>query len=284
MQDYNETVQKAIHRIQPFENVKRATELAREIGYTSVGHDIIFGLPFQTIEHVKETILKTKELQPDRLAFYSYAHVPWIKGNGQRGFNESNLPTAELKRQQYQLGKQLLTEVGYHEIGMDHFALPADTLYKSMLSGKLHRNFMGYTASKTKAMIGLGVSSISDSWYGFAQNEKSIESYYKLLKENLIPVYRGHILNEEDLIIRKHILNLMCQFKTSWTQDSLYFSELPDVLHRLKEMEVDGLLEIDANYIKVTTKGQPFVRNICMAFDLLLQRKQPDTQLFSMTV
>ncbi len=284
VQDYNETVQKAIHRIQPFENVKRATEMAREIGYTSVGHDIIFGLPFQTIEHVKETILKTKELQPDRLAFYSYAHVPWIKGNGQRGFNESNLPTAELKRQQYQLGKQLLTEVGYHEIGMDHFALPSDTLYKSMLSGKLHRNFMGYTASKTKAMIGLGVSSISDSWYGFAQNEKSIESYYKLLKENLIPVYRGHILNEEDLIIRKHILNLMCQFKTSWTQDTLYFSELPEVLNRLKEMEADGLLEIDANYIKVTTKGQPFVRNICMAFDLLLQRKQPDTQLFSMTV
>jgi len=284
VQDYNETVQKAIHRIQPFENVKRATELAREIGYTSVGHDIIFGLPFQTIEHVKETILKTKELQPDRLAFYSYAHVPWIKGNGQRGFNESNLPTAELKRQQYQLGKQLLTEVGYHEIGMDHFALPTDTLYKSMLSGKLHRNFMGYTASKTKAMIGLGVSSISDSWYGFAQNEKSIESYYKLLKENLIPVYRGHILNKEDLIIRKHILNLMCQFKTSWTQDALYFSELPEVLNRLKEMEVDGLLEIDSNYIKVTTKGQPFVRNICMAFDLLLQRKQPDTQLFSMTV
>lgn len=284
VQDYNATVQKAIHRIQPFENVKRATALAREIGYTSVGHDIIFGLPFQTIEHVKETILKTKELQPDRLAFYSYAHVPWIKGNGQRGFNEADLPEAELKRQQYQLGKQLLTEVGYHEIGMDHFALTTDTLYKSMLNGKLHRNFMGYTASKTKAMIGLGVSSISDSWYGFAQNEKSIESYYRLLNENLIPVYRGHILNDEDLIIRKHILNLMCQFKTSWTKDSLYFSELPEVLHKLKEMEVDGLLRIDSNYIEVTTKGRPFVRNICMAFDLLLQRKQPDTQLFSMTV
>lgn len=284
VQDYNETVQKAIHRIQPFENVKRATDLAREIGYTSVGHDIIFGLPFQTIEHVKETILQTKELQPDRLAFYSYAHVPWIKGNGQRGFNDTDLPSAELKRQQYQLGKQLLTEVGYHEIGMDHFALPTDTLYKSMRNGKLHRNFMGYTASKTQAMIGLGVSSIGDSWYGFAQNEKSIESYYNLLNENIIPVYRGHSLNKEDLIIRNHILNLMCQFKTSWTQDSLYFSELPEVLIRLKEMEVDGLLIIDSNYIELTTKGQPFVRNICMAFDLLLQRKQPDTQLFSMTV
>ena len=284
VQDYNETVQKAIHRIQPFENVKSATNLAREIGYTSVGHDIIFGLPFQTIEHVKETILKTKELLPDRLAFYSYAHVPWIKGNGQRGFNDNDLPEPELKRQQYELGKQLLAQVGYHEIGMDHFALSTDSLYKSMLNGKLHRNFMGYTASKTLAMIGLGVSSISDSWYGFAQNEKSMETYYHLLKENIIPVYRGHSLSEEDLIIRKHILNLMCQFKTSWSQNSLYFTELPEVLIKLKEMEVDGLLSINANTIEVTKKGQPFVRNICMAFDLLLQRKQPNTQLFSMTV
>ena len=284
VQDYNDTVQKAIHRIQPFENVKKATELAREIGYTSVGHDIIFGLPFQTLEHVRETILKTKELLPDRLAFYSYAHVPWIKGNGQRGFNDSDLPSAELKRNQYELGKQLLAEVGYEEIGMDHFALPSDGLHKSMINGDLHRNFMGYTASKTQAMIGLGVSSISDSWYGFAQNVKGIEDYYKLLEEDTIPVYRGHILNHEDLVIRKHILNLMCQFQTSWTSDNLYFEELPDTLIRLKEMEKDGLLHIGNSTIEVTTKGQPFVRNICMAFDVLLQRKQPNTQLFSMTV
>ena len=284
VQDYNETVQKAIHRIQPFENVKKATELVREIGYTSVGHDIIFGLPFQTLEHVKETILKTKELLPDRLAFYSYAHVPWIKGNGQRGFNDTDLPSAELKRNQYELGKELLAEVGYEEIGMDHFALTTDSLYQSMTNGDLHRNFMGYTASKTQAMIGLGVSSISDSWYGFAQNVKGIESYYNLLKDNIIPVYRGHILNDEDLIIRKHILNLMCRFETSWTKNTLYFDELPEALILLKEMEKDGLLQILTNKIEVTKKGQPFVRNICMAFDVLLQRKQPDTQLFSMTV
>jgi oxygen-independent coproporphyrinogen-3 oxidase len=284
VQDYNPKVQTAIHRIQPFENVKKATELAREIGYTSVGHDIIFGLPFQTLEHVKETILKTKELLPDRLAFYSYAHVPWIKGNGQRGFNDSDLPSAELKRKQYELGKTLLAEVGYSEIGMDHFALTTDSLFESMVNGKLHRNFMGYTASKTKAMIGLGVSSISDSWYGFAQNVKDIKSYYSQLQANTIPVYRGHILNEEDLIIRKHILNLMCQFKTSWTKDYLYFKELPDALIKLKEMEKDGLLYIGFNVIEVTKKGQPFIRNICMAFDVLLQRKQPNTQLFSMTV
>ena len=284
VQDYNATVQKAIHRIQPFENVKRATQLAREIGYTSIGHDIIFGLPFQTLEHVKFTILKTKELLPDRLAFYSYAHVPWIKGNGQRGFSDIDLPSAALKRQQYEIGKALLSEVGYHEIGMDHFALSTDSLYQSMIQHTLHRNFMGYTASKTKVMIGLGVSSISDSWYGFSQNAKRIDEYYNILNGDKIPVYRGHILNKEDLIIRKHILNLMCQFKTSWKNDYLYFDELTEVLEKLKEMEKDGLVNIDSNGMTVTKKGYPFVRNICMAFDLLLQRKQPETQLFSMTI
>jgi len=284
VQDYNLTVQKAIHRIQPFENVKHATEMAREIGYTSVGHDIIFGLPFQILKHINTTIQNTKALLPDRLAFYSYAHVPWIKGNGQRGFKESDLPSAVLKREQYELGKKLLSEAGYSEIGMDHFALPTDTLYKSMKTHKLHRNFMGYTASKTQAMIGLGVSSISDSWYGFAQNIKGIEEYYHLLKENILPVYRGHILNQEDLIIRKHILNLMCDFKTSWTKDYLFINELPEILIKLKEMELDGLLEINFNSIEVLPKGQPFIRNICMAFDLLLQRYRPETQLFSMTV
>ncbi|MCL4159908.1 UNVERIFIED_CONTAM: hypothetical protein GTU68_037830, partial [Idotea baltica] len=199
VQDYNETVQKAIHRIQPFENVKRVTEEAREIGYTSISHDIIFGLPFQTEAHVQETIDKTKLLIPDRIAFYSYAHVPWIKGNGQRGFKDSDLPSAESKRNQYELGKKLLFEADYVEIGMDHFALPSDSLYKATIQKKLHRNFMGYTASKTHEMIGLGVSSISDSWYGFAQNVKSIEEYYQLINEGVIPVYRGHILNKEDL-------------------------------------------------------------------------------------
>ena len=137
VQDYNETVQKAIHRIQPYENVKYVTETAREIGYTSVGHDIIFGLPFQTLEHIRETIVKTKALIPDRLAFYSYAHVPWIKGLGQRGFKDSDLPSPKLKREQYELGKKLLAEVGYHEIGMDHFALAKDSLYESMKTQKL---------------------------------------------------------------------------------------------------------------------------------------------------
>ena len=284
VQDYNETVQKAIHRIQPFENVKRVTEEAREIGYSSISHDIIFGLPFQTEEHVAETIKKTKQLMPDRIAFYSYAHVPWIKGNGQRGFKDTDLPSAESKRKQYELGKEQLDACGYVEIGMDHFALKTDSLYLATETKKLHRNFMGYTASKTQIMVGLGVSAISDSWYGFAQNEKKIEDYYKRLDANEIPVFRGHILNAEDLIIRRHILNLMCHFETSWNLNTNYFKELPDVLIQLKELEKDGLIQINTNAITVTENGRPYVRNVCMAFDLLLQRKKPEAQLFSMTI
>lgn len=133
-------------------------------------------------------------------------------------------------------------------------------------------------------MIGLGASSISDSWYSFAQNEKNLEDYYARINENRMPVFRGHILTDEDLVIRKHILNLMCCFETNWRDKNLYFNELPDVLVSLKEMEDDNLLDIGTDYIKVTEKGKAFVRNICMAFDLRLKRKAPETKLFSMTV
>lgn len=284
VQDYNLNVQKAINRVQPFEEVQDATLLARAVGYKSVGHDIIYGLPFQTHENVVHTIEKTIALAPDRIAFYSYAHVPWIKGNGQRGFSDADLPTTIQKKEQYETGKNMLTAAGYVEIGMDHFALKTDSLYKAQESGTIHRNFMGYSDSKTQLMIGLGVSSISDSWYGFAQNVKNVESYQDLVEQGIIPVNRGHILTSEDLIIRKHILNLMCNFETSWKDEHLRFAELPDVLIKLKELEHDGLVELHAQKIVITTKGKAFVRNVCLPFDLRLQRNKPETQLFSMTV
>ena len=284
VQDYSEKVQKAINRNQPFHNVAKVTFWAKEIGYTSIGHDIIFGLPFQKIDDVINTIEKTNSLQPDRLAFYSYAHVPWIKGNGQRGFSDDDIPKDNEKRMLYEVGKDLLFENEYYEIGMDHFALKTDSLYESFETGKLHRNFMGYSSSKTKLMIGLGVSSISDSWYSFAQNVKDLESYYKILDLDKLPIFRGHLLTDEDLIIRKHILNLMCQFKTNWSEKANYFAEIPEILIQLKEMEKDGLLIIKDNSLEVTNAGKPFVRNICMAFDLRLKRKAPETKLFSMTI
>lgn len=285
VQDYAEKVQTAIHRIQPFHNVAKVTFWAKEIGYTSISHDLVFGLPFQTIENEIDTIEKTNSLSPDRLAFYSYAHVPWIKGNGQRGFKDEDVPKDDAKRQLYEVGKSLLAEKGYYEIGMDHFALKEDAMYTAFKEGKLHRNFMGYTASKTQLMIGLGVSSISDSWYAFAQNEKELEAYYNRLALNELPVFRGHVLTDEDLTIRRHILNLMCQFYTNWENDPFYFNSLlPEILYNLDELKNDGFIELTHNSLTVTEKGKPFVRNICMAFDLRLKRNAPTTQLFSMTV
>ena len=283
VQDYDLQVQKAINRIQPFENVERVTNWAREIGYKSISHDLVFGLPHQSWEKMEHTIRRTMELKPDRLAFYSYAHVPWIKGVGQRGFDENDLPSGEEKRKLYENGKHLLEELGYREVGMDHFSLEHDDLYKSMLNGKIHRNFMGYSSSKTQLMVGLGMSAISDSWYGFAQNEKTVEDYQKRVEEGRIPVFRGHILNHEDLIIRQHILNLMCRLETSWDHQN-FIPEIENSIEKLKEMEDDGLVQISENKITITEKGRAFTRNVAMTFDLRMLRNKPETRIFSMTV
>lgn len=283
IQDYDPIVQKAIHRIQSFDQVKKVIEFSRKIGYESISHDLIFGLPFQTEATIRDTIKKTVELKPDRIAYYSYAHVPWIKGVGQRGFNENDLPKDDEKRHLYELGKQLFFENGYLEIGMDHFALPTDSLYQAMINKKLHRNFMGYTSGKTQLMIGLGMSSISDSWYGFAQNEKKVETYTERVNNGEIPIFRGHLLTETDLVIRNHILDLMCNLKTVWN-DQLSDDIKNDITNRLQEMVDDGILEISDKEITVKEEGRMFIRNICMAFDLRLINKKPETRVFSMTI
>ncbi len=281
IQDFDPVVQDAIHRHQTFEKVKEVTEWSRELGYTSINYDLVYGLPFQTSKSVIDTIERVKELKPDRIAFYSYAHVPWIKGNGQRKFSEADLPKDDEKRALYEIGRDMLLGMGLVEIGMDHFATKDDDLYTSSINGQLHRNFMGYTASSTKLMIGLGVSSISDSWYGFAQNHKSIESYQEAVENGFLPVFRGHMLNEEDLLIRQHILDLMCCFSTILDDSQMSYQS---VLERLAEPLEDDLIEIIDDEVRITEKGRPFLRNICMAFDKRLWRKQPETQLFSMTV
>ena len=284
VQDYAEKVQKAIHRIQPFENVKNVTEWAREIGYNSISHDLIFGLPFQTISDIIKSIKKTIELKPDRISFYSYAHVPWVKGVGQRGFADSDIPKGNFKRKLYEIGKHMLLNLGYIETGMDHFSLPTDSLYKAFDNATLHRNFMGYTTNSTQLMIGLGMSAISDSWYGFSQNEKLLNQYQNRVNNGELPIIKGHLLTEEDLIIRRHILNLMCHFETSWLDKDLQFKDLTKVLVRMKELEDDGLVLITKYGVIVPKVARAFVRNVCMAFDLRLVRNKPNTQLFSMTV
>lgn len=283
IQDYDPKVQKAIHRIQSFEQVKKVHDLSKKIGYESISHDLIFGLPFQTEESIRTTIKNTIALKPDRIAYYSYAHVPWIKGVGQRGFDDNDLPKDTEKRHLYELGKQLFFDNGYVEIGMDHFALPSDSLHKAMENKKLHRNFMGYTAGKTELMIGLGMSSISDSWYAFAQNEKDVDDYTEAVNSGRIPIFKGHLLTETDLIVRKHILNLMCNLETSWSI-GLSDEVIVQIIERLSEIIDDGLLEVSENKITIKEEGRMFIRNICMAFDLRLIENKPETRVFSMTI
>lgn len=284
IQDYDLKVQKAIHRIQPYEQVQLAHEQSKAVGYTSINHDLVYGLPMQTLESVLDTIRKTEALAPDRIAFYSYAHVPWVKGSGQRGYSEADLPKSAAKRQLYEEGRKLLESGGYREIGLDHFSLPNDDLYQALEQKRLHRNFMGYTSSKTQLMIGLGVSSISDSWYAFAQNVKKVEEYQHLVNAGELPVFRGHHLNAEDLTIRQHILNLMCQLETTWTAEEAQLGGFGGLLPHLEEFAKDGLIEMTNQGLKIKTEGRPFIRNICMAFDARLWRNKPETRIFSMAI
>ena len=195
-----------------------------------------------------------------------------------------DLPSGSEKRDLYELGRDLLEEHGYLEVGMDHFSLPTDKLYIGFQEGTLHRNFMGYTSNSTKMLIGLGVSSISDVWYAYGQNDKSIRQYLAQIESGELAIFRGHKLNKEDLIIKQHILNLMCQFETVYSKEEAELKALEGIGERLIEMESDGLIESVENGLVVTQKGRAFVRNICMALDKKLLEKQPETELFSSTI
>ena len=282
IQDFDLKVQEIVNRVQPFEMVEEVVNNAREIGYTSINFDLIYGLPLQTIDSVKKTIELSNKLRPERIAFYSYAHVPWIKPT-QRKFTEADLPEDNEKRALYELGKELFIDSGYIEIGMDHFALPKDELYSSMEKCEMHRNFMGYTSQKTELMIGLGPSSISDSWSCFAQNTKSLNDYKSAIDNKEFPITKGHILSQEDLFIRQLILDLMCNLKATW-EAGAFEPKIQKALAELEVMEKDGLIKRHDNELIVTEKGRPFIRNICMAFDILLKRANPEKQIFSKTI
>jgi oxygen-independent coproporphyrinogen-3 oxidase len=283
IQDFDPKVQEIVHRIQSVDQVRKITDEARGLGFTSVNYDLIYGLPFQTLASVQDTIQKVRELKPDRIAFYAYAHVPWIKP-GQRRFTEDDLPNGDQKRALYELGRKLLEEAGYIEIGMDHFALKTDSLYTAVTQSHLHRNFMGYTARNVNPILALGVSAIGDAWTAFAQNEKLLETYVDRVNKGEIPIYRGHLLNHEDLVLRQHILNLMTKLNTDWSQPELKDPFLASVHDKLKELEKDGLVQLQNDHCTVTEEGRAFLRNVCMAFDARLVRKAPETRLFSQTV
>lgn len=280
VQDFDERVQFVINRYQTVEDVSRVMTEARAIGYDSINFDLIYGLPLQTRDSVKMTIESSLKLSPDRISFYSYAHVPWIKP-GQRRFTEIDLPVGEEKLNLYKLGKEMIQEAGYEDVGMDHFSKKEDALYMAQANGMLHRNFMGYADRYTPLMIGLGVSSISDAWTAFGQNVKTVEKYHQCIAEGRLPVFKGHLLNEEDVIIRQYILDMMCRGTVSLLPQHELNAR---ILDRLEPLELDNLIKVDGLQITITALGKSFLRNVCMAFDERLQRTKERENLFSQAI
>lgn len=268
VQDNDPEVQRVINRIQPFENVAAVTQWARDIGYRSVNFDLIYGLPLQNLDGLKKTISDCIRLRPDRVAFYSYAHVPWTS-RAQRLFDEKDLPGPEEKLHLYLAGKKLFLDHGYGDIGMDHFSLPGDDLYVASQSASLHRNFMGYTTQKTTMLVGLGVSAISDIGTAFGQNAKALHDYYRLIDENTLPLQKGIFLTEEDIVFRRYILDLACKGKTSFVEPG-YESLREVAFPRLDALANDGLVNYTDSSVSVTDLGKQFVRVVCSAFDLYL--------------
>jgi oxygen-independent coproporphyrinogen-3 oxidase len=279
IQDFDEHVQTLINRHQTVEQVERVVLQARSIGYDSINFDLIYGLPDQTVDSVKNTVYEVIRLKPERIAFYSYAHVPWLKP-GQRKYDESNLPSGNEKFKLYEEGRDMLEEAGYHEIGMDHFALSNDSLFTAMYRGSMHRNFMGYTERHTQLMIGLGVSSISDTFTCFAQNEKKLEDYYKRIDANEFPFFKGHQLSEDDLLRRKLILDLMCRQKAELKAEILNSSSIA----LLDEMMSDNMVAIVDNQLEITNTGKALLRNCCSIYDAYLDDEVKSTNMFSMAV
>ncbi len=283
VQDFDDALMELVNRRQTLEEVVRCTDEARTLGYHSVNYDLIYGLPKQTIDHIQRDADYLERLRPDRIAFYSYAHVPWLK-RSQTAYSEADLPTGAAKRALYENGRKRLETMGYREIGMDHFALPNDALSIALEHGTLHRNFMGYTPMRTRLMIGLGASAIGDTWDAFAQNEKTIAGYQLAVQAGRLPLYRGHFLSAQDRRLRRHILRLMTTYETDWFWPEEQDDSLTTAVARLQPLAEDGLVELEPFRVRVTAAGRPFLRNICLAFDAQYWQRQPEGKLFSQAV
>ncbi|HVS21208.1 MAG TPA: oxygen-independent coproporphyrinogen III oxidase [Pyrinomonadaceae bacterium] len=275
VQDFDPEVQRLVNREQPLEITKSITDAARELGYGSVNYDLIYGLPRQTPASFQQTVEQTIELLPDRIALYSFALVPWIKP-AQRSYKDEDLPRAGEKRELYELAREMLEGAGYVEIGMDHFALPKDGLAQAQRAGTLHRNFMGYAERRTRVLLGLGVSAISETPGCFHQNEKAFPVYERKVQQGEIPTFRGHLLSDQDRRLREQILTFMTRFEVE-----LLPEQSADAKVFLDSLISDGLVEVSAQKIVLTERGRPFLRNACMFFDERLRQQQPQPRVFS---
>jgi oxygen-independent coproporphyrinogen-3 oxidase len=277
VQDFTPEVQEAIGRRQSAALTRDLYDAARAIGFRSINLDLIYGLPLQTPDTFARTLSSVIAMRPDRIAVYSYAHVPWLRPH-QKAINTADLPDRTTKFELIGSAIDAFGEAGYDAIGMDHFALPEDDLAVAARERRLHRNFMGYTTRRAGDMLGVGVSAIGDLHGAFAQNVKKLSTYYDALDAGRFPIERGYALSADDLLRRHVITELMCNFYVDRDATSrrfgiafdAYFGRELSALSAPAGPVEHGFLRLDGNSLEVTDHGRLFVRNICMQFDKYL--------------
>ena len=280
VQDNNPKVQEAVHRIQPYELTRQVCRWIGELGFESLNIDLIYGLPFQTVETFEKTLDETLALQPDRFAIFSYAHVPWIKP-AQKIFKKDALPDGEIKLQLLKLTVEKITSSGYAYIGMDHFAREDDQLTVAQREKTLQRNFQGYSTKGGTDIYSFGMSSISQADDAYWQNQKELPNYYSAIDQGNLPITRGYILTEEDEIRRKVIMKLMCNLSISYAKMSEWLDlDFPKYfeaeLNSLTDLVSDGLIATTPEGFEVTEVGRLLIRVIAMRFDPYLQGKESE--------
>ncbi|UGQ46438.1 oxygen-independent coproporphyrinogen III oxidase [Massilia endophytica] len=276
VQDFDPEVQRAVNRIQPAEDTIAIMNAAREAGFRSISIDLIYGLPKQNLQTMEQTLSKVIVANPDRIALYNYAHMPHLF-KPQRRIADADLPSPTLKLDMLALCISRLTAAGYVYIGMDHFAKPEDDLAVAQRQGRLHRNFQGYSTHAEMDLVACGVSAISAVNATYSQNVKTLDEYYELLDQGKLPIARGYKLDTDDLLRRIIIQMLMCNFELSveaieQAYPVRFRSYFAAELEKLAELEREGLLHMDEQWITVSPKGRLLIRNICMVFDRHLNR------------
>ena len=286
VQDFNPKVQQAVNRIQSYKETRDVIVAARKNEFHSISLDLIYGLPFQTVESFSETVDKVLELEPDRLSVFNYAHMPEMFKT-QRQINAADLPSAEAKLAILQHVTNKLIDAGYEYIGMDHFAKPTDELAIAQKERKLYRNFQGYSTNSDCDLVALGITSIGKVADSYSQNIKTIKEYTEVVNSDHLPVFRGIALSEDDILRREVINQLICHFELNFKEIedtfSIDFSDyFADELKRLLEMQNDSLLELTKDRVLVLPEGKLLIRNICMVFDIYLKKNKE--QRFSKTI
>jgi oxygen-independent coproporphyrinogen-3 oxidase len=288
VQDFDPAVQETVNRIQSYEETLHLSELGRRLGMTSVNIDLIYGLPGQSVTGFSETMERIVELSPDRVAVYSFAFVPWMKGH-QKRIDQATMPSVETKYELLLTARRALLDAGYVAIGMDHYAKPDDELSEAQREGRLHRNFMGYTTIKAPDMLGFGISSIGYVSHAFAQNEKKLSRYYRAIDAGRLPILKGYALSRDDRIRADVIRELMCNFivhkgEIEARYDIDFDTYFAEDYGRLAPLVQADFLSNDPDALRVGPMGQIFIRNVAMCFDAHLAQLSGDQPRFSRTV